>query len=146
MYRSWNTCVKLAWDIPRWTHYYLVDGLLAGDIPSVRKKILCQYMNFFGKLRSSPLREVRLLAMVVGKDTRSVTGQNLEHLREVFMLDPWIEPVVTFKEKYTGYMVPEVDRWRLPLLQRLLDQRREMEACGEEVEEITGLIDSLCSS
>ena len=146
VYRSWNTCVKLAWDIPRWTHNYLVDGLLAGDIPPVRQKILCQYVNFFGKLTSSPLREVRLLAKVVGKDMGSVTGQNLAHLREEFQLDPWTQSVGEFKKEYTGYMVPEVDRWRLPLLQRLLEQRREMEACGEEVEEMTSLIDSLCSS
>ena len=26
VYRSWNTCVKLAWDIPRMTHNYFVDS------------------------------------------------------------------------------------------------------------------------
>ena len=66
--------------------------------------------------------------------------------RDEFNLDPWTQPVGKFKIEYTGYMVPEQDMWRLPLLQRLLDQRRDMVACEEEVEEITGLIDSLCSS
>jgi hypothetical protein len=146
VYRSWNTCVKLAWDIPRWTHNYFVDGLLAGQIPSTRKKILCQFVNFFKRLRSSPLREVRLLANVVGKDMGSVTGCNLLHLKEVFNLDPWTQPVGLFKKMYSGYSVPEVDSWRLPFLQRLLEQRRDMGACDEEVDAITGLIDSLCSS
>ena len=54
--RSWNTCVKLAWDVPRWTHNYLVDNLLGGDLPPVKKKLMCQYVNFFQKLRKSPLR------------------------------------------------------------------------------------------
>jgi hypothetical protein len=145
-YRSWNTCVKLAWDIPRWTHNYFVDNLLAGEIPSTRKKVLCHFVNFFRKLRLCPLREVRLLASVVGRDMGSVTGRNLLHLNEVFNLDPWTQPVGLFKKMYTGYMLPEVDRWRLSLLQRLLDQRRDMVACEEEVETITGLIDSLCST
>ena len=100
---------------------YFVDGLLSGEIPSVRKKI--QFVNFFKKLRCSPLREVRLLANVVGKDMGSVTGSNLFHLREVFSLDPWTQPVGLFKIMYSGYTVPEVDSWRLPLLKRLLDQQ-----------------------
>ena len=32
-YRSWNTCVKLAWDIPRSTHTYLV--FLICGIPAI---------------------------------------------------------------------------------------------------------------
>ena len=146
VYRSWNTCVKLTWDIPRWTHNYFVDNFLAGDLPSVRQKLLCQYVNFFRKLRVSPLREVRVLARVMGKDLGSVTGQNLLHLQEVLNLDPWTESVGKFKKMYKGYLVPEDDSWRLPLLKRLLDQHKEMIACEEEVEAISGLIDSLCSS
>ena len=146
VYRTWNTCVKLTWDIPRWTHNYLVDNLLAGDIPSTRQKILCQYVNFFRKLRVSPLREVRILANVVGKDEGSVTAGNLAYLKEVFKLDPWTQSMMVFKKMYKGYTVPEVDGWRLPMLEKLLNQRREMAACDEEVDDITGLIDSLCSS
>ena len=119
---------------------------MSGDIPSTRKKILCQYVNFFKKFQASPLREVRLLASVVARDRGSVTGKNLEHLREVFSLDPWTQHVGQFKTKYKGYIVPETDKWRDALLQKLLDQRRDMVACEEEVETITSLIDSLCSS
>ena len=49
VYRSWSTCVKLAWDVPRWTHNYLVDNFLGGDLPPVKKKLMCQYVNFFQK-------------------------------------------------------------------------------------------------
>ena len=70
----------------------------------------------------------------------------MEHLREEFNLDPWTQHVSQFKAKYTGYTVPEVDKWRPALLKKLLDQRRDMDACEEDVETITSLIDSLCSS
>ena len=146
VYKTWNTCVKLTWDIPRWSHNYFVDSLLSGDIPSTRQKVLCQYVNFFNKLRMSPSREVRVLASIVGRDQESVTGRNLSHLSEVFSLDPWTQHVTQFHKMYQGYSVPEQERWRLPLLVKLLEQRRVMAACEEEVEDITGLIDSLCSS
>ena len=77
---------------------------------------------------------------------RSVTGVNLVHLVDEFGLDPWTQSVDKFKSEYKGYMVPEVDRWRLPLLQQLLAQHRDMEICGENVDCIAGLIDSLCRS
>ena len=61
-------------------------------------------------------------------------------------LDPWSQPMMVFKMMHKGYTVPEVDHWRLTLLEKLLNQRREMVTCDKEVEDITGLIDSLCSS
>ena len=146
VYRTWNTCVKLAWDVPRWTHNYFVDNLLGGDLPPVKKKLQCQYVNFFQKLRKSPLREVRILASVVGRDMESVTGKNLLMLEREFGLDPWIQTATTFKSKNIGYTIPSEDKWRLSLLQRLLNQRREMVACDEGVKDITELIESLCST
>ena len=90
VFRCWNTCVKLAWNVPRWTKNYLVDNLLSGTTPPIRKKLLCQYVNFFQSLRKSPLREVRILASVVGRDSGSVTGKNLALLENEFQLDPWV--------------------------------------------------------
>ena len=145
-FRTWNTCVKLAWDVPRWTHNYFVDGMLAGDLHSVRKKVVCQYVSFFQKLKTCPQREIRILARVVARDQTSVTGRNLERLRQEFYLDPWTMSSKTFKAAYKGYLVPEQDKWRLSLLERLLSQRREMATCDENVEPVTELIDSLCST
>ena len=78
----------LAWDVPRWTHNYFVDSMLAGDLPSVRKKVVCQYVSFFQKLKTCPLREIRILARVVARDQTSVTCRNLEQIRQEFSLDP----------------------------------------------------------
>ena len=146
VFRNWNTCVKLTWHIPRWSHNYLVDNLLAGKLPSTRKKLMCQYVNFFQKLLVSPLREVRVVARIVGRDNRSVTGINLMALKQEFNLDPWVRSTVCFKSGYKGYIVPEVDRWRLPLLRKMLIQRSEMVVCEEEVDTITDLIDSQWST
>ena len=68
VFRSWNTCVKLAWNIPRSSHNYYVDGL-AGTLPSVRKKLLCQYVSFVGKLATSVSKEVWIMAAVFSHET-----------------------------------------------------------------------------
>ena len=145
-YRSWNTCVKLVWNVPRWSHNYFVDNLLAQEFPSIRKKILCQFVSFFQKLTNCPLREVRVLSKLVSKDIRSMTGKNLSFLASEFGLDPWTNSAEKFKKSYVGCLVPEEDKWRLPLLGKLLVQRSEMVLFEEEVQIITDMIDSLCSS
>ena len=97
--------MKLAWDVPRWTHNYLVDNLLGGDLPPVKKKLMCHYVNFSQKLRRSPLREVIILASLGGRDRLSVTGKNLSMLEGEVGLDPWTQSGNIFKSKFRGYMI-----------------------------------------
>ena len=145
VFRSWNTCVKLAWNIPRSSHNYYVDGL-AGTLPSVRKKLLCQYVSFVGKLATSVSKEVRIMATVFSNDIQSVTGRNLANIHNLFNLDPGRDPLSSFKAAAVGYQTPESDKWRLPFLRKLSAQRRELSDYENDVATIEELIESLCSS
>ena len=137
--------MNLAGDLPRSTQNYFVDKL-AAPLPSVRKKLLCQFVGFCHKLSTSASWEVRILAKIVGSDIGSTTCKNLKNIQEEFNVCPRVNTASIFKRKYKGYPVPPEDSWRLPLLRKLLDQRREMVTCDEDVGTITSLIDSLCSS
>ena len=139
VYRAWNTCVKLAWDVPRRTHNYFVDNLLSGPLPSVREKLLSQYVGFFKNLQRSSSWEVRILSEVVGTDAASNTGRNLLGIEREFGASPWNNPPSYFKRAYQGYMVPTEESWRLPLLEKLLKQRREMVTCGEDSSTISNM-------
>ena len=46
----------------------------------------------------------------------------------------------------TLYVLPDQDKWRLSYLMDLLVQKYEMDACGEDTDIVTELIQSLCSS
>jgi hypothetical protein len=144
-FRSWNTCVKLAWRIPRSSHNYFVD-FLASNTPSVRKKLLCQYVTFVQNLQRSKSREVRILGNIVTQDIRSVTGRNIHHIQTVFNLDPRRDHNGLFKLQEVGYVTPQADEWRLPLLRNLLAQRSDMHVCEEDTTTINQLIESLCTS
>ena len=145
VYRCWNTCIKLAWGIPRSSHNFVSDHL-AGSLPSVKKKLLCQYVSFFQNLSRSRSREVRIVSGIVSNDIQSVTGRNLANIARLFQLNPRIDPATSFKAKDIGYMTPVEDQWRLPFLEKLLDQRRELWTCEEETSHIDELIESLCAS
>ena len=146
VFRSWNTCVKLAWGVPRWTHNYFVEHILSAGIPHIRQQVLCQYLGFFKKLISSDSEEIRLVANIAGRDANSVMGTNLRKIEEEFGIDPWRANSGQLHQIYEFYPVPAGDEWRLQLLSKLLDQRRVMAVCEERTKVISELIDSICYS
>ena len=83
VFRTWDTAVKLAWGVPRSTHTYLVPHLLSSGLPSTRKRLLCQYLTFFKKLRHSTCKEVRVLSEIVARDAKSPTGHNFKQMERV---------------------------------------------------------------
>ena len=148
VYRSWNTCVKLVWDLPRSTHNYLVEQTLAKDFSSVRKRILLQYASFLQRLGKSVSDEIRVMSRIVVVDVQSVTGKNCYNMVNEFNLDPWTQPATSssFAKQYKMYETPAQDTWRSSLLLSLMKEKYDMDVTGEDVETISGLIESLCSS
>ena len=97
-------------------------------------------------LLKSKSDEVKVLANIVARDVRSVTAKNLLLIENETGLDPWKSTSIDIREKLPKKMVPEQDSWRIPLLCKLLYQRQEMKANCEKIDQISNLIDSLCSS
>ena len=107
---------------------------------------MARYTKFVRGLKESPSSEVAVLFGVTSRDVRSTTGSNMHLLRMETGLDPLSTTNVKIKEKMSLKlaMVPGTDEWRLPYLARLLGERGDLYYRGEETEEITSLIDSLC--
>ena len=145
-FNAWNVCVKLAWQVPRAAHTYFVDDLLSCGHSSVREDILARYVKFFLSLRSSPSTEVAVMCGVVSRDVRTTTGSNLALLKQ----ETGCLPMEISSKKVKEVMcerratVPEVDRWRLVYLAKLLEKRGEQYYQGADTDDLTTLIESLC--
>ena len=148
VFNAWNTCIKLAWQVPRSTHTYFVDRLLSSGISHVRDDILARYVTFIQSLRKSPSPEVSVLVHLVGRDIRTTTGNNLHLVRDLTGLDPWCCTSKQVKKVLGGRLsvVPEQDMWRLPYLGKLLEQRGELHHQMMDTAELTELIESLCEN
>ena len=146
-YRCWNTCVKLCWDLPRSTHTYFIEHLLAKDFKTIRQQILARYVGFYRSLLSSPSKEVAVISRIVGLDARTNTGSNLLNMRIETGVDVKTSPIGKVKEILSvPDLIPETDRWRLPLLLEYVQIRDELNTCCEDTTIIDELIESLCSS
>jgi hypothetical protein len=146
MYRTWNTCVKLAWDVPRSTHTFFVDGLLGSGLPSIRQQILGRYPKFFKSLLDSPSLEVAVVARIVSKDAKTITGKNLLNLRIETGVDVASAPLSKSRQLFSLVSEPTQANWKFYLLEKYLKTRNDMDTRCEDTEYINDLISSLCSS
>ena len=149
MFNAWTTCVKLTWDVPRATRKYLVQQVLGAGLTSVKVDIMARFAGFFAGLRKSPCYEVRVLSNLAGRDVRTTTGSNLNILRELSGLDPWVYGGARIREelvKGEEVAVDDADRWRLGYLRKLLEERQILHYAGDKAgeESMSELINSLC--
>ena len=85
---------------------------------------------------------------VVARDVQSTTGHNLSIMQWETGLDPLTCTQEQMKSAL-GMRVPDVpagDSWRVKYLEKLLEARGEAHYLGDDVAELTALIDSLCCS
>ena len=147
MFRCWRTAAKLCWDVPRGTHTYIVNNLLAANFKPLRNQALSRYVSFYRSLLASPCKEVAVVARMVGRNASTTTGLNLLNLGLETRLNPWTDKVSSFKNYFCQTEgVPEMDRWRIPLLSKYLRIRKEQSVCLENTDYIDSLITSLCTS
>jgi hypothetical protein len=145
-FKSWNTFVKLSWNVPRNTYTYLVENLLANNFSSLKKQILSRYITFFQSLFTSASKEVRHLARVVSRDARSTVFRNIQLIEQLSGLSPWDFPKFKISQQIKKVSIPENNEWRLSLLKKMLNIRMVEESSMKETESLSKMIDSLCNS
>ena len=86
------------------------------------------------------------MANLVSWDIQTTTGKNLRLVEEASSLSAW-RPSNKLKEAIKKSETVEIEpanQWRIPFLSKLLGHRQELSYCGEDTEEISALINSLC--
>ena len=144
VFNTWNTCVKLAWGVPRSTHRYFVDNLLSSGIPSLKASLLSCYMNFHESVSTSSSLEVRIVASLATEDIRSTSGSNINGLRQLLIQLDSSSPAssMSAKQKLLSERtsMPAQDTWRLPCLKKFIEKRHSLQAALQETIEIDDLI------
>ena len=144
--RSWNTCVKLAYNIPRSTHTYLVENDLSSQFIPVKKEIMARFFKFYQSLIECKSIEISVLAKIVISDVRSVTARNMELISKETKSHFMYLTAIKVRNLVPVEAVPVNHEWRGPLLMKLLTERRQMEEMMTKTDVISSMIDSLCSS
>ena len=147
-FKAWNVQARLAWNVPRETYTYLIEGFFCQDMITLRNQVLSRYPEFIRKLLASPSKEIRFLVNTIMKDQRSITAKNLNYLENmsncaVIRFAKW-----KVRQNLPKRSVPQNETWRLGLLSLLLEARTSkhyshINASKVQIEE---MISSLCKT
>ena len=83
--RSWNTVVKIIWDLPYATHKRFVESLT--QIPHVQSTLHGRYIGFIENLSNSKKVQLQVLFNICLHNQLSNTGQNIAYLLKEYELD-----------------------------------------------------------
>ena len=148
VFSAWRTGHKIAWNVHRGCRTYLLQQVLAPHVTSLRVQVICKFRGFFRSLLDSPSSEVKVVARLAARDLRTSVGAILDLIQRETGLDPWAAGPGQLRAallKRDLVAVPEVDRWRVPYLWRLLAERLQAHYTADTTteERLTVLINSL---
>ena len=151
IFGTWRTGHKLAWQVDRNCHTYLVQETLTPGLMSLEARLLLNFVGFFKSLLNSPNKEVAVAARLASRDVRSSVGKNLVRIEQLTSLNPWLASKSQLQERLVQALpvaVPAADTWRPALLHKLLGDRLEAHynANEEEATELSRLISSLVAN
>ena len=151
MFATWRTGHKLAWQVDRNCHTYLVQEALTPGLMGLEARLLLNFAGFFKSLLNSPSTEVAVAIRMACRDRRSAAGKNLERIQQLTSLNPWLASKSQLQEKLAHALtvaIPEEDKWRPSLLQKMLGDRLEAHynANEKEADELSLLISSLVAN
>ena len=144
--RCWNTAVKLAWDVRRSTFSFLVDRVLTTDMPYVMDGMLTRYGMYQQSLYMNNSMEIRILASTSSSDGRCTTGYNTMKMERETGLDVKNSSKQMIRKALCQSTVPAEEELMVPLLARLLQERRECKEADEDSKHLDSMVDMVCSS
>ena len=136
--RSWNSAVKMIWDLPYQTHTDFIEPLT--NCPHLQQMLHSRYIGFAKSLSMSEKQHTKLIYSLIKNDLTSLTGNNLKFLMNKYNNNT-IEELfenrhVIAKEKFKK--MSSDDEWKIQVLEDLIsfrDGRDETELGKEEIEE-----------
>ena len=138
--RSYNTAIKLLWELPHQTHKNFVEQLT--DCPHLQSMLHSRYVGFRKSLLFSKKFEVRLLFNLCKYNMTTITGSNLKFLMTTYDCNS-VENLIEHKNQIAIKSVnpmTEEDHWKVLLLEDLVDLRDGRSEANLSLDEINDLI------
>ena len=82
--RSWNTVIKMVWDLPFATHKRFLESLY--EVPHLQSMLHGRYIGFLDNLSATSKPHLQALYSMCIKDQSCNTGQNISHLLKTYEL------------------------------------------------------------
>ena len=118
LFSSWNKNIKMIYDLPWATHRWVLEEITG---TSLKDMLFSRFFKFLNAIKKSKKPALKFLLSVSMADVRSLTGSNLRSI--LVNTGVQVLPGVTLAgavKKHTLCKVPDVEKWKIPLLHSLL--------------------------
>ena len=142
--RSWNTAMKIIWDLPHSTHKRLLESL--SEVPHLESVLHGRFIGFVDSLSQSKKSPIGLIFKSCIGNMSTQTGQNMRYLMDKYMketLRDLVEERDSIK-KLRVYKIEDEELWKIPILKDMALFKKgliEIDVFDEqEAEAILGLV------
>ena len=143
LFNSWSTSVRKMFRVDRKTHRYLIEPI--SKMPHIRSGLIQRSIGFMKRFVTSRKSVLGYAFEIFSKDCRSTTGSNLRNILLETEAYRFEDLVLKDLRKIKFMPVPDEERWRIPIIQDLLDVRDGTNGdIGWSKEEIDATLDYLC--
>ena len=143
--RSWNTAIKMTWNLPYATHTRLLEDLC--PVAHLEHTLYSRFISFAQGLYVSNKNPLRLLFRNCVSNLSSVTGNNINFLSEKFKFKS-LSQMFLGKEglkKTRVYNLPSCEKWKLSLIEELALSKKNLLDIDFDEEHLQDLLDYVCT-
>jgi hypothetical protein len=117
--RSWNTVIKMVWDLPFATHKRFLESMTS--VPHLQSTLQGRYIGFVENLRKSEKNQLQVLVNLCHQDQSSNTGQNIAFLMDAYESDT-LNSLINKKHNIKKHRInplEEGEEWKIEMLKEL---------------------------
>ena len=142
---SWNTSVRVMFDLPLQTHCYIIEPI--SQTKHLKTVLLERFLSFLEQIRKSKKNIPKQLLSFIKNDTRSTTGSNLRNILLLTDKDNIDEltkdDVSTLKYK----KVDDNNAWKIKMIKEITDVKfNKLDVENFTKDELEEILSFLCTS
>ena len=143
--KSWNTSVRIMFDLPLQTHKYLIEPI--SETRHLKFVLIDRFLGFLQQIEKSQKHIPKQLLSFIKHDVRSTTGSNLRNI--LLLTDkPSVEDVTRDDLRKLEYApIDKEDKWKVKFIKEITDIKfNKLIVEDFTTEELEDILEYLCTS
>ena len=143
--RSWNTVMKMVWDLPYATHNRFLESMC--DIPHLQSMLHGRYIGFIDNISSTKKTHLQMLFNLCKQDQSCNTGQNIQYLLTSFEVESLRALIMKkpFIKTKRVYPLREDEEWRIWMIEEMCLTKLGFLETNLEENDITIMLEIICT-
>ena len=143
--KSWNTSVRIMYDLPLQTHKYLIEPI--SETRHLKFVLIDRFVGFLQQIEKSQKHIPKQLLTFIKHDVKSTTGSNLRNILLLTNKHKIEEITRDDIQKLEYAPIDEKDKWKVGYIKEITDVKfNKLRVENFSTEELDDILEYLCTS